>query len=109
MGHWAKLLDETLNSESWEMVLNKIAAIEGFPESLKMELTHLILSHHGEMEQGSPVVPKAVEAVALYLIDNLDAQTDAFSHVVEESRTQGKEWSDYIGLVGRQIWTKRQE
>lgn len=93
----------------WEMTLEKIAAIEGFPHSLKIELNHLVLSHHGELEQGSPVVPKTAEAVALYLIDNLDAQTDAFSHVAEETRGQGKEWSDYIALVGRQIWSKRRE
>lgn len=91
----------------WDMVRDKIEQIEGFPKALKMEVAHLVLSHHGELEQGSPVVPKTVEAIALFLIDNLDAQTDAFTRVAAETEEQGREWSDYIGMVGRQIWSKK--
>lgn len=90
-----------------EMVREKIRDIDGFPTVLKMELLHLILSHHGELEQGSPVLPKTVEAMALFLIDNLDAQVDAFTKVIEETQGQGKEWSDYLATVSRQVWAKR--
>ena len=40
------------------------------------------------------------------LIDNLDAQTDAFRRVIEETTGKRQEWSDYIALINRQIWTK---
>ncbi len=88
------------------MANRKMDAIEGFPENLRMEIQHLILSHHSELELGSPVVPKTLEAIALAHIDNLDAQTDAFRRVIEETTGKRQEWSDYIALISRQIWTK---
>lgn len=90
------------------MVNRKIDTMEGFPEQLRMELLHLILSHHGEQEMGSPVVPKSLEAIVLAHIDNLDAQTDAFKRVIEDATTKGQEWSDYQNLISRQIWTKKE-
>ena len=84
----------------------KMDAIDGFPENLRMEILHLILSHHSELELGSPVVPKTLEAIALAHIDNLDAQTDAFRGVVKETKGKRQEWSDYLPLINRQIWTK---
>lgn len=89
-----------------EMVQRRIETIEGFPESLRLQLLHCILSHHGELANGSPVVPKTLEAVLLYHLDNLDAQADAFIRVVEETREKSQAWSEYIGLIDRQIWTK---
>ncbi len=89
-----------------DMVNGKIRDIDGFPEDLRMQVIHLILSHHGEMTFGSPVVPKTVEAIVLYMIDNLDAQADAFTRVVKETSGKRQEWSDYLNLIQRQIWTK---
>ena len=91
-----------------EMLQAEINKIEGFPEGLRLELMHCILSHHGELAFGSPVVPKTLEAIVLHHIDNLDAQAAAFSRIVRESRANGKEWSDYIPLIERVIWTKKQ-
>lgn len=89
-----------------DMVQRRIDAIAGFPETLRLQLLHCILSHHGELENGSPVVPKTLEAIVLYHCDNLDAQAGAFSRVVEETRQKGQVWSDYLNLIDRQIWTK---
>ncbi len=89
------------------MANRKMDAIPDFPEALRLQIVHLILSHHGEMEMGSPVVPKTLEAIALAHIDNLDAQTDAFARVIEETSSKGEAWSDYIGMIDRQIWTKK--
>jgi 3'-5' exoribonuclease len=89
-----------------EMVNKRIAEIDGFPEELRMHLMHLILSHHGEFVNGSPVLPKTLEAIALAFIDNLDAQLNAFSRVIEETRERNQTWSDYISMIDRQIWTK---
>ncbi|HOV74553.1 MAG TPA: HD domain-containing protein [Candidatus Hydrogenedentes bacterium] len=89
-----------------EMVRKKMDAIPGFPEPLRMHLIHLILSHHGELVNGSPVVPKTLEAMVLCQCDNLDAQADAFTRVIRETRERHLEWSDYIPLIDRQIWAK---
>lgn len=88
------------------LVRARMDAIEGFPESLKLQILHCILSHHGEFENGSPTLPKTLEAIVLHHCDNLDAQSDAIAQIVRESRDSRKEWSDYIPLIKRQIWTK---
>lgn len=89
-----------------ELVGKKADSIEGFPESLRLQLQHCIISHHGELINGSPIVPKTLEAMVLYLCDNLDAQTDAFTRVIGETKDKGQSWSDYLPLIERQIWTK---
>lgn len=89
-----------------DMVRRRIDAIEGFPETLRLQVLHCILAHHGEQVNGSPVVPKTLEAMVLYHCDNLDAQADAFTQVVDETRQKGQTWSDYLPLIDRQIWTK---
>ncbi len=89
-----------------EMVQRRIEDIAGFPESLRLQVLHCVLSHHGELTNGSPVVPKTLEALVLYHLDNLDAQTDAFIRLITETRDKGQDWSDYVGLIDRQVWTK---
>jgi 3'-5' exoribonuclease len=92
-----------------DMVQERIRAIEGFPETMRLQVLHCVLSHHGELANGSPVVPKTVEAMALHHIDNLGAQLDAFNRIVEEAKLRGQDWSEYIGLIDRPIWTKEGE
>ena len=91
-----------------DMAQEKMSAIDGFPEEVRLQLLHFILSHHGELENGSPVLPKTIEAIVLHHIDNLDAQAAAFSRVIRETREKGQEWSDYLPLISRVIWTKGQ-
>ncbi len=88
------------------MVEERIRRIEGFPEKLRLQLLHCILAHHGELLNGSPIVPKTIEAIVLYHIDNLDAQANAISRVIEETRSRGQAWSEYLPHIDRQIWTK---
>ncbi|MBN2308408.1 MAG: HD domain-containing protein [Candidatus Hydrogenedentes bacterium] len=89
-----------------EIVDKAIAAIDGFPDALRLQLLHCILAHHGSQENGSPVVPKTLEALVLFHIDNLGAQVNAFARLVDETREKGRAWSDYIQLIDRQVWTK---
>ncbi len=89
-----------------EMVQAKTSTIPDFPEKLRLQVLHCIVSHHGELQNGSPVVPKTLEAIVLHHIDNLDAQAAAFTRVIEEARANGQEWSDYLPLIDRVIWTK---
>ncbi|HOV60676.1 MAG TPA: HD domain-containing protein [Candidatus Hydrogenedentes bacterium] len=83
-----------------------IARLDTFPEELRLRLIHCVLSHHGELQNGSPVTPRTAEAVALHFIDNLDAQTEAFLRVIRETRSRGQDWSDYLPLVDRVIWAR---
>ncbi len=89
-----------------DMVRRKIDAIPGFPEPLRLHVLHLILSHHGELVNGSPIVPKTLEAMVLYHCDNLDAQADALTRVIRETKDRRQEWSDFLPLLDRQIWAK---
>ncbi len=56
------------------MVRDTAKGISGFPDDLRAELEHLVVSHHGARDKGSPVEPKSVEAFILAAVDNLDAQ-----------------------------------
>lgn len=72
-----------------EMVGEKIRQINGFPVLLANELKHCILSHHGELEFGSPKKPAIVEAVALCYADNTDAKIETFTELLENTTGQG--------------------
>ncbi len=69
----------------YQMVEEHIAQIPGFPEKLASEVGHLILSHHGELEYGSPKKPALIEAVALNFADNTDAKLEAMSELLDSS------------------------
>lgn len=87
-----------------DMVRRKIDQIQGFPELLRLQLVHCILAHHGALENGSPVVPKTLEALVLYHCDNMDAQCDALIRIIQETREKHQEWSEFIPLINRQVW-----
>lgn len=76
------------------MITERIATIDGFPVTLANELKHCVLSHHGELEFGSPKKPALIEALALAHADNLDAKLQTFTEVLESNN--GKtEWLGY--------------
>ncbi|MFP4499658.1 MAG: 3'-5' exoribonuclease YhaM family protein [Candidatus Hydrogenedentota bacterium] len=89
-----------------DMVHERIRQIPGFPEPLRLQLIHCILSHHGEYANGAPVLPKTIEAIMLHHIDNLDAQASAFNRIIAEARERGQTWSDYMPLIQRVVYTK---
>lgn len=66
-----------------EMVSERIKKIPGFPERLAVELKHCILSHHGELEYGSPKKPAILEALALNFADNADAKMETMIEVLK--------------------------
>ncbi len=76
-----------------EMLDRKIAAIEGFPPSLALELKHIVLSHHGELEFGSPKRPKSVEALLVHFVDDMDAKVAAFQDFIGTSGPDDSEWT----------------
>lgn len=79
-----------------EMVGEKIRNIDGFPIVLANELKHCILSHHGELEYGSPKKPAIMEAVALTFADNTDAKMQTFTEILNSTSETG--WLGYNRL-----------
>ncbi len=80
--------------------------IEWFPEELKNQLLHLILSHQGKLEYASPVVPKTLEAIVLYYADELSAKSNAYLNSIESDSSESN-WTKYIQLAETQIYKKR--
>lgn len=88
-----------------QMLEEVVAGIEGFPEELRLRLQHMILSHHGLLEYGSPVKPMTMEAVALHHLDNLDAKIYAFTKALEESTVgDGENWTEYNKMFDGYLW-----
>ncbi len=71
-----------------------IEEIDGFPAELGQAVTHIILSHHGTLEHGSPVVPCTREATLVHMIDNLGGRLGSFDRL-EKELAPGKRWSSY--------------
>lgn len=88
----------------------KIATIESdepFPDQLRLHLEHLIVSHHGQLEYGSPKMPVTLEAIALHHLDNLDAKIAACTNVIESDVAADGNWTNYNPSVGRRLWKNK--
>ncbi len=93
-----------------QMFNDKLASIEAqepFPEELRLHLEHLIVSHHGQLEFGSPKLPVTLEAVALHHLDNLDAKIASYTNVIESDVAADGNWTNYNPSIGRKLWKKR--
>jgi len=84
------------------IISERAGRIDSFPPALLMKLRHLILSHHGQIEFASPVVPQIPEAFVLYYVDELDAKMGAVDRIRE--KTGGSGWSDYVNLIQRKLY-----
>ena len=89
------------------MLSAKAAGIEGFPPGLLDLLLHMVLSHHGRLEYGSPRLPMTAEAVVLHLLDDLDAKVRAVESLREGDRKGN--WSDYIQGFERSFFLGEKE
>ncbi len=86
-----------------EMLHAKIAQIPGFPYELKTLLEHLIISHHGQYEFGSPKLPMFPEALMLHYLDDLDSKMESMrAHFERELGSEGP-WSSYNPSLGRPL------
>ena len=79
--------------------------IEGFPQELRLQLLHIVLSHHGKLEFGSPVVPKTPEALLVHYLDDLDGKLEVMFRAIREE--SGSRWSAYSRALERMIYTPR--
>jgi 3'-5' exoribonuclease len=80
-------------------VRRAIERLDGFPAELEQALLHIILSHHGSLEHGSPVVPVTREATLVHMVDNLGGRLGSFDRL-EKELPVGEEWSVYDKGIG---------
>jgi 3'-5' exoribonuclease len=88
------------------MVHEKLRALPGFPPALRDLVLHMILSHHGALEFGSPKVPMFAEALLLHHLDNLDSKMEHTRAHLERDRLQEGAWSSYSGALDRPLLKK---
>jgi len=91
------------------MITERIAEIPDLPPELALRLRHVVVSHHGRYEWGSPRRPKTLEACALHYIDNLDAQVNRFARIIAARRDETKPWTEYDTLLKRYLYAGREE
>jgi 3'-5' exoribonuclease len=85
-------------------VLREVEQIEGFPLDLTLRLSHMILSHHGTKEFGSPIEPATAEAIALHHAEDLGAKVNLFLGQISAGRDQGRRWTERHFLLGRPLY-----
>ncbi len=87
-----------------ELISEKVRMIEDFPDKLEMLLKHMILSHHGHYEYGSPKRPKTLESLLLYYLDELNAKADMFRKSLNENRDEDDNWTAYSKIFERYLF-----
>jgi len=87
-----------------QRVQEKINKIEKFPPELSLALQHLMISHHGEYEFGSPKRPKTLEAFALHYADDLDAKMNHVSGLLAAEQDSDSHWTPYQQVYGRYLF-----
>jgi len=80
-----------------------IEDLPGFPPEVAVAVLHIILSHHGQLEHGSPVVPCTREATLVHMIDNLGGRLGSFDRL-EKELPEGSAWSGYDRALGGGAW-----
>ncbi|PYV88571.1 MAG: phosphohydrolase, partial [Acidobacteria bacterium] len=86
-----------------EMLQSKLAAMPEFPAELKTLVEHLIISHHGQYEFGSPKLPMFPEALMLHYLDDLDSKMEAMRAQFERGMDGDGGWTGYNPSLGRPL------
>jgi 3'-5' exoribonuclease len=86
-----------------EMVQTKMRAIPNFPADLKDELEHIILSHHGKLEFGSPKEPMFAEALVVHYLDDLDSKLEAMRGQYAADRDRPGAWTGRNPALKREL------
>jgi 3'-5' exoribonuclease len=92
-----------------EMLNEKAAVVhhltgEAFPPELLLRLKHMILSHHGTYEFGSPRLPMTPEAIALHYLDNLDAKVHSFTRDIRDDPNPASAWTPFNPALQRRLF-----
>lgn len=84
-----------------ELIDKKASRILGFSEELRDICKHIILSHHGKLEYGSPKRPKFLEAMIVAMVDEFDSKVATVKSLIDGERGSGEKWSRYNELMDR--------
>ena len=87
-------------ADAW--ICHEADQIENFPNGLLMKLRHMILSHHGELQYGAPVVPQMPEAFILYYCDEIDSKMGAIARI--RTKSGGEGWSEFVKMLDRHLY-----
>jgi 3'-5' exoribonuclease len=85
-----------------ETVAKAMDAIEGFPAKLKTVVQHILISHHGQYEFGSPKLPMIREALVFHYLDDMDSKMAA-ARAALATESGEEDWSVYSGALGRKF------
>ncbi len=77
---------------------------EAIPTATALRLKHMIVSHHGEYQFGSPKLPMTLEAVALHLLDNLDAKIHSYQQQMKDDPNVESVWTMFNPQIGRKLY-----
>ncbi|MCP5468581.1 MAG: HD domain-containing protein [Deltaproteobacteria bacterium] len=95
---------------SLEILIKKAASIEGFPQAILQHIEHIILSHHGKLEHGSPKEPMTLEAIMVHQLDNMDSKLQAFVDIMNrESGESDPYWSQGSIVFGKALYKQTAE
>jgi 3'-5' exoribonuclease len=88
------------------MLDEKLAQVPGFPERTRTLLAHMIVSHHGELEFGSPRAPLFPEALLLHHLDNMDSKMECMRAAIARDRHATGCWTGYVAPLERSVLKK---
>ncbi|MHC4883952.1 MAG: 3'-5' exoribonuclease YhaM family protein [Planctomycetota bacterium] len=86
------------------MIEDRLTAIPDFPRDKRNLVFHLVLSHHGKREYGSPILPAIPEALALHQIDNLDAKVFAANRIIDNDTNTTSEWTERSWMLETKLF-----
>ena len=89
-----------------EWISRAAAGIPDFPANLRLQILHIVLSHHGKLEYGSPVLPKTPEALLVHYLDDLDGKLEAMFRGIREDAGEGS-WTPFSRTMDRMIYKVR--
>jgi 3'-5' exoribonuclease len=89
-----------------EMIQEAAGSIKNFPEDLATRVQHLVLSHHGRYEFGSPCLPMLSEAFVLNFLDDMDAKLNFLGRLEEQASEHGYQWTDFQRTLERFLYVK---
>jgi 3'-5' exoribonuclease len=88
-------------------VERELVELPRFPAETRRHLLHILLSHHGEYEFGSPRRPKTPEALLIAAVDNLDAKLGGMLEAIAAGGDTGEAWTEYTKILDRPVYRRR--
>lgn len=88
-----------------QWIQREAARIPDFPDGLRLQLLHIVLSHHGKLEYGSPVLPKTPEALLVHYLDDLDGKLEVMFRAIRDAGSQ--KWSPFSRALDRMVYAVR--